>query len=58
MHEWCAVSRSEAGQQKHLIVLDSNWRQVDEVLLDIGPRFHAMAGAEPTLPQDIRSGDR
>jgi len=52
------VSRSEAGQQKHLLVLDSNWQQTDEILLDIGPRFHAMAGAEPALPQDLRPGDR
>ena len=53
-----AVSRSEAGQQKHLLVLDSNWQQKDEVLLDVGPRFHAMAGAEPALPQGVRPGDR
>ena len=31
---------------------------MDEVLLDLGPRYHAMAGAEPALPQNIRSGDR
>lgn len=54
----CAVSRSEAGQQKHLLVLDSKWRQTEEILLDLGPRFHALAGAEPALPQNLRPGDR
>ena len=52
------MSRSEAGQQKHLLVLNSDWQQQGEVLLDLGPRFHAMAGAEPALPQGIRPGDR
>ena len=56
---WCrAVSRSEAGQQKHLLVLDSHWRQTEEILLDLGPRFHAMAGAAPALPPGLRPGDR
>lgn len=53
-----AVSRSEAGQQKHLLVLDSDWRQTEEILLDLGPRFHAMTGAQPSLPQGLRPGDR
>ena len=59
-HRWhgAAVSRSEAGQRKHLLVLDSNWQRTDEVLLDLGPRFHAMTGAEPVLPEDLRPGDR
>ena len=52
------MSRSEAGQRKHLLVLDSNWQRTDAIFLDLGPRFHAMTGAEPVLPQDLRPGDR
>lgn len=55
---YSTVSRSEAGQQKHLLVLDSDWRQTEEILLDLGPRFHAMMGAQPSLPQGLRPGDR
>lgn len=42
-----AVSRSEAGQPKALLVLDAQegWRVVEEVPLDVGPR-HYEAGAE------------
>lgn len=32
------VSRAEAGQQKALLVLDSTWKVVEEIKLDIGPR--------------------
>ena len=39
-------------------MLDSNWRRTDEIFLDVGPRFHAMTGAEPVLPEDLRPGDR
>lgn len=53
-----AVSRSEAGQRKHLLVLDSSWRRTDEIFLDLGPCFHVMTGIEPVLPQELRPGDR
>ncbi len=32
------VSRAEAGQEKALLVLDGNWKVVEEIKLDIGPR--------------------
>jgi DNA repair exonuclease SbcCD ATPase subunit len=32
------VSRAEAGQEKALLVVDSNWKVVEEIALDIGPR--------------------
>lgn len=54
----CAVSRSEAGQQKALVVLDSNWRETERVPIDIGPRFHTLSSAKPQLPPDLRQGDR
>lgn len=53
-----AVSRSEAGQQKALLVLDSDWRETDRIPLDIGPRFHTLSSAQPDFPADLRSGDR
>ena len=60
----CTVSRGESGQQKQLLVLDDRFRQVDAVQLDIGPRHFAgdaiapAAGVPPTLPADLRRGDR
>ncbi len=53
-----AVSRSEAGQQKALLVLDSDWRETDRIPLDIGPRFHSLSSAQPDFPTDLRAGDR
>ncbi|BDA43191.1 hypothetical protein COCOBI_04-2030 [Coccomyxa sp. Obi] len=52
------VSRSEAGQQKALLVLDSDWRETDRIPLDVGPRFHILSTAEPGFPADLRKGDR
>ncbi|KAK9914871.1 hypothetical protein WJX75_001641 [Coccomyxa subellipsoidea] len=52
------VSRSETGQQKALLVLDSDWRETDRIPLDIGPRFHTLSSAQPDFPADLRSGDR
>ena len=52
-----AVSRSEAGQAKALLVLDQDFALVEQIPLDIGPRhFAAASGAPP--PQDLRPGDR
>ena len=40
----CAtVSRSESGQEKALLVLDKDWKLVEEVKLDIGPRHFDVA---------------
>jgi hypothetical protein len=55
-----AVSRSEAGQAKHLLVLDGAWRVVEEVPLDLGPRhFDAEAGEGlAQIAGSLRRGDR
>jgi hypothetical protein len=45
-----AVSASEAGQQKRLLLLDSNWQQVGEVPLDLGRRFFTFAAPGTTAP--------
>uniref|UniRef100_A0A061SMF6 Calcineurin-like phosphoesterase domain-containing protein n=1 Tax=Tetraselmis sp. GSL018 TaxID=582737 RepID=A0A061SMF6_9CHLO len=50
------VSRSEAGQVKALSVLDADWRHVDAIRLDLGPRFFVASAADP--PQRVRRGDR
>ena len=55
---WCAVSRSEAGQQKELLVLDSNWQELERIPLDVGPRHFALSSATPALPADLRPGDK
>ena len=59
------MSRGEGGQRKHLLVLDDQFRQVDAVQLDIGPRHFARdmlsaaaGGAPAALPADLRRGDR
>lgn len=53
-----AVSRSEAGQQKELLVLDSNWQELERIPLDVGPRHFALSSATPALPADLRPGDK
>lgn len=53
-----AVSRGEAGQQKHLLVLDSNWHELERIPLDLGPRHFALTSASPALPADLRPGDK
>jgi len=53
-----AVSRSEAGQQKELLVLDSDWQEIERIPLDLGPRHFALTSASPALPADLRSGDK
>ncbi|KAL3150757.1 hypothetical protein ABBQ32_000532 [Trebouxia sp. C0010 RCD-2024] len=52
------VSRSEAGQQKHLLVLDSDWQELERIPLDLGPRHFALTSASPALPADLRPGDK
>ncbi|KAK9831419.1 hypothetical protein WJX81_003210 [Elliptochloris bilobata] len=52
------VSRSEAGQQKALLVLDAAWREVERIPLDLGARHFSLASAVPALPAHLRSGDR
>ena len=53
-----AVSRSESGQQKELIVLDSDWQQVGATPLDLGPRHFNISLSTSELPTDVRAGDR
>ena len=52
------MSRGEAGQQKHLLVLDSNWQELERIPLDLGPRHFALTSASPALPADLRPGDK
>lgn len=68
------VSRSEAGQQKHFLVLDENWQVVEEIPIDIGPKHYNVAVpsmyetalepeeqvllTEESLPANLQSGDR
>ncbi len=53
-----AVSRSEAGQQKALLVLDAAWREQGRIPLDLGARHFNLASAAPALPANLRAGDR
>lgn len=52
------VSRSEAGQQKALLVLDTEWRELERIPLDLGARHFSLASAVPEVPYDLRAGDR
>ena len=52
------VSRSEAGQQKALLVLDTDWRELERIPLDLGARHFSLASAVPEVPSDLRAGDR
>ena len=52
------MSRSESGQQKELIVLDSDWQQVGATPLDLGPRHFNISLSVSELPADVRAGDR
>lgn len=57
----CAVSRSEAGQQKQLLILDEHFQEVEALDLDVGPRHYALAHAAATpdsLPASLRRGDK
>lgn len=57
-----AVSRSEEGQQKRLLVLDADWQQQEEIPLDFGQRFWTMPslaeGAAAIQKGALRAGDR
>ncbi|KAK9831282.1 hypothetical protein WJX74_010231 [Apatococcus lobatus] len=55
------VSRSEAGQCKELLILDSKWQEVAVVPLDIGPRFFDLPASGEHMDKafaDVRQGDR
>ena len=55
------MSRSEAGQSKELLILDSSWQEVEVVPLVIGPRFFdLLASPDPEANSlaDLRQGDR
>lgn len=57
------MSRSETGQAKELLVLNSSWQEVETIPLDIGPRFFDLPAASASdaagdLPPDLRQGDR
>ena len=54
----CAVSRSEAGQAKALVVLDSDWQELERIPLDVGPRHFNLTGHQPVLPPDLRAADK
>lgn len=56
-----AVSRSEAAQQKRLLVLSRHWELEEEIALDIGPRHFLVSTQEGSAfvpPADVRAGDR
>jgi hypothetical protein len=54
-----AVSASEAGQQKRLLLLDQDWQQTGEVPLDLGRRFFTFAapGTDLTTTSSSSSKD-
>ena len=52
------VSLSEAGQAKRLMLLDANWTPLQEIPLDLGPRYFALSGAAAAPPAGLRAGDR
>lgn len=57
----CPVSRSEAGQQKQLLILDEHFQEVEALDLDLGPRHYALAHAAAmadSLPANLRRGDK
>lgn len=55
-----AVSRSEAGQHKALLVLDHTWREVpgERIPLTIGPRHYSAVGAGSPALAGLKPGDR
>ena len=55
------MSRSEAGQQKQLLILDAHFREVGAVDLDVGPRHFRTTHASASLtglPDTLRRGDK
>ncbi len=57
-----AVSRSEEGQSKRLMVLDSAWQVEEEIPLDVGHRYFTLPGLAQGLEaaerHELRPGDR
>jgi len=53
------VSRSEAGQEKALLVLESgSWKELERVSLDLGPRYWSATAAAAPPSAAMRRGDR
>ncbi|KAK9830414.1 hypothetical protein WJX72_011641 [[Myrmecia] bisecta] len=52
------VSRSEAGQEKALLLLNREWQVVERISLDVGPRHYNLSTQAATLPAGVRPGDR
>lgn len=48
------VTRAEAGQRKRLLLLDraAGWEAVDQLPLDVGPRYFVAAAARVAAPAD------
>lgn len=38
-----AVTASEAGQQKRLLLLDTNWQQVESIPINIGRKYYSLS---------------
>lgn len=57
---WCcfAVTLAERGQNKHLVILNTEWQEVDKVPLDIGPKHYKINGVNPEIPEKLRKGDK
>ena len=52
------MSWGESGQQKALLVLDKNFKQIDSIPIAIGPRYFTFQSSNARVPPEIRSGDR
>ena len=54
------ISSSEEGQFKSLLLVDSQkcWECIEEIPLDIGPRFHRVSSVNEFLGMRLRSGDK
>ncbi|KAL2632582.1 hypothetical protein R1flu_004061 [Riccia fluitans] len=55
------VSASESGQSKRFLLLDSSWKKIGSVSIDIGGRHFVISDIEKTdleEMQHVRSGDR
>ena len=58
------TSLSESGQVKSLLLVDSNkgWQCIDEIPIDVGPRYHRVSSLHHFLDYnsqaDIRTGDK
>ena len=54
------MSKAEAGQSKALLVVDASqeWRVVEEIPLDIGPRHFTIQSIDQLDAQNLRAGDK